>query len=556
MKTTLIALALALVGTAAHATEAAPGQGPHRGGTLRLTANSAFGSIDTAINYTAGFDQVFQVTYDGLVAFRKAPGMAGNDVVPDLADAMPVPADGGRTYVFHLRPNIFFSNGRRVTVADVVQTFRRNFRVASPSTSFYSVIVGAGACLRHPAGCMLTGGIEGDDKAATVTFHLTEPDPEFFDKLALPFGDVTPADTPDHDIGNDPTPATGPYLIESYDPNRRMVLVRNPYFRQWSEPAQPDGYVDRIQYDFGLSVEAEITAVENNQFDWMFDEKPTDRLGEMGSRFAARTHVDPVPYVWYMPMNTNLYPFDHLKARQAVAYAVDRFAASIFFGGPGVAIPLCQVLPENYPAHIDYCPFTRGADPAHPASLWRAADLPVARRLGGESGTRGAHNLLVTPAYSYTEQLADYLQSVLTQIGFRVDVRPLDVNIQFTYIQNTNNKVQISLTDWSADYPAASDFLNILYGCSTFHPGSDASINISGICDKNLDVLMKRASDLSVTDPKAGELLWQQADREITDQAYAANLLQMKWVDLVSSRLGNYTFSQNSKMLFSKVWVQ
>ncbi len=556
MKNALLAALLAFFAGAAHATEAAPGQGPHRGGTLRLTADSAFGSIDPAINYALGFQMVFQVTNDGLVAFRKSDGARSNDVVPDLADALPSPEDGGRTYVFHLRPNILFSDGRPVTVDDVVETFRRDLRLSSPALPFYSVLVGADACIKRPVGCMLTGGVEADRRAGTVTFHLTHPDAEFLDKLALPFGDVVPAGTPDHDVGNNPLPATGPYMIERYDPNRHMTLVRNPYFRQWDDQAQPDGYVDRIEYSFGLSDEAAVTAVENNEYDWMYNQKPSDRLGEIGGRYAGRTHVSPVPFTYYVPMNTNLYPFNRPKAREAVNYAIDRYAIEIFEGGPGAALPLCQVLPVNFPGHVEYCPFTKGADVIHPALEWKATDLAKATRLVEESGTKGARVTLIVPDHSDTKAMGDYLQGVLNRIGYVASVRALDFNIQFTFIQNTNNKVQISLTDWSADYPAASDYLRILYGCDSFHPGSDASNNIPGFCDKAIDALMTRASAVSVTDPKAGQALWEQADREITDRSLAANILQLKWVDIVSTRLGNYTFSQISKMLFSKVWVQ
>jgi peptide/nickel transport system substrate-binding protein len=527
----------------------------HRGGTLRLTADSAFGSIDPQINYALGFEQVFQVVYDGLVSFRKVGGLSSNDVVPDLADAMPKPQDGGLTYVFHLRPGIRFSNGRLVTVADVVETMRRNFRLAGPGVPFYSTIVGADACTTHPAGCMLSG-VVGDDAAGTVTFHLVRPDPEFFDKLALPFASVVPADTPDHDIGNTATPATGAYMIAGYEPNRHMTLVRNPHFHQWDDQAQPDGYVDRIEYDFGLSDEAEVTAVENGQYDWMYDDKPTDRLGELGAHFARRTYVDSVPAIYYVPMNVNLYPFDHLKARQAVDYAIDRYAITIIHGGPGSGTPLCQTLPRNIPGRVDYCPFTRGADTDHPAAVWRAPDLARARALVTESGTSGANVTLVVPNNEVEFAMGTYIQSVLNRIGYHASVRALDFNIQFTYIQNTNNKVQISVTDWGADYPAASDFLRILYGCASFHPGSDSSINVSGYCDKALDALMARASDISVTDPRAGDALWAEADRRVTDLALSANLMQRNWIDLCSSRLGNYQFSQISRMLFAKAWVQ
>ena len=62
---------------------------------------------------------------------------------------------------------------------------------------------------------------------------------------------------------------------------------------------------------------------------------------------------------------------------------------------------------------------------------------------------------------------------MLKSIGYDASVKAISQNIQFTYIQNTNNKVQISVSQWYQDYPAASDFLNVLFGCDSFHPGSD-----------------------------------------------------------------------------------
>ena len=52
-------------------------------------------------------------------------------------------------------------------------------------------------------------------------------------------------------------------MFSSYNPNRQLTMVRNPYFKQWSKAAQPAGYPDRITYSFGLTVEAQITAIQN-----------------------------------------------------------------------------------------------------------------------------------------------------------------------------------------------------------------------------------------------------------------------------------------------------
>ena len=75
----------------------------HRGGTLKLVAKAAGGTIDPHVNYTLQYWQLYQATYDGLLAFKKAGGNAAFQVVPDLATAIPTPTNGGKTWTFKLR---------------------------------------------------------------------------------------------------------------------------------------------------------------------------------------------------------------------------------------------------------------------------------------------------------------------------------------------------------------------------------------------------------------------------------------------------------------------
>ena len=69
----------------------------HRGGTLKLLAKAAAGTIDPQVNYTLQYWQLYQATYDGLLAFKKAGGSAAFKVVPDLASSLPTPTNGGKT---------------------------------------------------------------------------------------------------------------------------------------------------------------------------------------------------------------------------------------------------------------------------------------------------------------------------------------------------------------------------------------------------------------------------------------------------------------------------
>ncbi len=542
---------LAATGLAALSAPAAQAA-DHMGGTLRLTGAAAAGTIDPQINYTSQFWSVFFVTNDGLVAFKHVSGAASNDIVPDLATSVPAPQDGGKTYVFTLRKGVKFSNGKEVTPEDVVGTFQRIFKVSNPNAgSWYNVIVGADACLKTPATCTLAGGVVADDAANTVTFHLTQPDSEFFYKLATPFGDIVPADTAAKDLGTVAAPATGPYMITSYDPQKNMVLKRNPYFKEWSKDAQPSGYVDEIDYTFGPKPEDEVTAIENGQQDWMFDSPPSDRLPEMASKYAGQIHINPLFAIYYAPMNVNIAPFNNKDARLAVNYAVNRKSAVNIYGGPRLAVPNCQVLPPGFPGYKAYCPYTKA-----PGSKWSAPDMVKAKALMQKSGQIGQPVTVIADDQNVDPALGTYLVSVLNQLGFKATLKVISANIQFTYIQNTKNNVQISISQWYQDYPAASDFINVLLSCGSFHPGSDASINISGFCDKGIDADINKNLITAVTDQKAANAEWAKLDHELTDQAPWATLFTPKQLDFVSGRLKNFTFSEQFHMIYSQVWVQ
>jgi peptide/nickel transport system substrate-binding protein len=236
----------------------------HKGGTFTILANTSFGVADPAQNYTLQEWQLLINTHDGLVQFKRVGGVPGTQIVPDLATSIPTPTDGGKTYTFQIRKGIKFSNGQVMKPSDFVTTFERQFTVPGP-TSFYSGIVGASAC--KPSNCDLSSGVVADDAASTLTIHLTAPDPEFLDKLALPFAYVVPASTSKKLTGNNVPPGTGPYMWKSYDPNKEAVLVRNPFFKVWSADAQPAGYPDQIIEKYGLQISDEVTQVQRGAAD-------------------------------------------------------------------------------------------------------------------------------------------------------------------------------------------------------------------------------------------------------------------------------------------------
>ena len=186
------------------------------------------------------------MTNDGLVAFNQTSGLAGTQLVPDLAVSLPTPTDGGRTYTFRLRPDIRYSNGRPVEASDVRATFERDFEIGKHPARTTTASSAPPAARSTRSAATSREGIVANDAARTVTFHLVAPDPKFLYKLALPLAYVLPAGTRCGRVGTHPLPATGPYMIARYRPQhvaQSSSAIRR--FHEWSKAAQPDGYPDR-----------------------------------------------------------------------------------------------------------------------------------------------------------------------------------------------------------------------------------------------------------------------------------------------------------------------
>ena len=106
------------------------GSGPledreHRGGTLAWEGTAFKGTVDPAYAYFPTNSVLLRSVYDSVAAFRMGSGRASLGLVPDLATSLPEPADGGRTYVFTIRPRIRYSTGELVKASDSLRGLRR-----------------------------------------------------------------------------------------------------------------------------------------------------------------------------------------------------------------------------------------------------------------------------------------------------------------------------------------------------------------------------------------------------------------------------------------------
>ena len=312
----------------------------HRGGTLKLLAKAAGGTLDPQVNYTLAVlaalpgdvrrpAGVHQGGRSGGV--QRRPRHRGED--PD--------ADERRQDVGVQDPQgnqVLERQGSHARPTSLA-SFQRIFKVKSPTSGgFYAGIIGADACLKKPATCTLKGGVSRERGGA----HRHDQPEGARSRVQVQAGGsacVDPAGRqPAQGRRHDADSRDRVVLLRLVRPEQAAPLEAQSVLQAVVRGAQPNGYPDEIAQSFGLTVEAQITAIQNGQADWTLEQPPADRLGQLSTQYASQVHVNPLTAFWYAPMNTNLPPFNSVKARQAVNYAINRNAAVKIFGGTKLAV--------------------------------------------------------------------------------------------------------------------------------------------------------------------------------------------------------------------------
>jgi ABC-type transport system substrate-binding protein/DNA-binding SARP family transcriptional activator len=529
-----------------------PGRASHRGGTLRLALPADAMPYSADPTQFAGIPQwqLLSLTNDGLVTYRRAGGLAGAELVPDLATAIPQPTDGGRTYTFRLRDGIRYSKGALVQPEDIRRGIERTMRSRNQYlTGQYAGIVGAEHCSSRA--CDLDRGIVVDPRAGTIRFHLTRPDPEFLYKLAFAMASAVPTGK----FGGKGLPATGPYMTASFTPNRSWALVRNPQFHEWSSDAQPTGFPDRIVLKAAPS--NQVAALEHGAADALLA-PPLDGVDALARRYASQVHIDPTGATFALVVNTRVAPLDRLAVRRALNYAIDRSHIARLTGSSLTAQPTCQVLAPTLPGYRPYCPYT--LDPG-PGGSWTAPDFARAERLVERSGTRGTKvTLLMTPPSpgAPTLQIGRYVVSVLDRLGYQASLKVITnaAAVGLGDLADSRKRPQIGWFTWFQDRPTASNFIEPLLTCRSFVRGSQDNLNVAEFCDRQIDAQVARASALQARDPAAAGELWSRIDHELVDRAPWVPLYNPRTVTVLGSRVGNYKYHPFWNVLLDQLWVR
>ena len=376
-----------------------------------------------------------------------------------------------------------------------------------------------------------------------MTINLTAPDPEFKYKLAVPHASDPAGGQPGQGRGHEADPRHGRVLLRVVQPEQAARHEAQPVLQAVVDGRAARRLSRRDHESFGLTVEAQITAIENGQADWTLESPPADRLGEIGTKYASQVHINPLTAFWYLPMNVNIPPFNNVKARQAVNYAIDRNAAVQDLRRAEAGPPSCQVLPPGFPGYKPTTARTRRTR----ARRGRRPTSRRRRRSSRQSGTAGpeGRSRLVRRRGEQGDGRLPPERAQPDRLQGDASSRSPGTSSSRT-CRTRRTRCRSTSQQWYQDYPAASDFLYILFGCESFHPGSDSSINIAGFCNKTINAQMHKAlTARQSTNETAANVLWAKIDKQVTDQAPDGDAVHARSTS-TSSRSASATSSSAS----------
>jgi len=330
-------------------------------------------------------------------------------------------------------------------------------------------------------------------------------------------------------------------MVASSQPRHRLVLTRNPHFREWSQAAQPDGYPDRIELRLDVPLSRLVDVVLRGQADVALGGVPARRVHELLTQHAAQTHVEPLLTDVALFLNTRVPPFDDMRVRRALNHGVDRRAVVRAVGGSAAATPTCQILPPNFPGHVRYCPYD-------------APDLRTARRLVAASGTRGMRvvvwsNKVFAPA-------ARPIVALLRRLGYRAALRVIPDDVKYAQqVSDSRTRAHAGAFWWGADYPAPSTFLRLL-SCAAFEPASPNNLNAAEFCSPAIDARMRSAARTQTLNAQLANRQWASIDRALVDAAPWLPLYNPRSVQLMSRRVGGYRYNPLYGTLIDQLWVR
>lgn len=424
-----------------------------KGGALRIAVTGDSGGGDPA--QLLDSERAY-ATCALLQNYPDRPYPQGFLLRPEVAAARPAISNLGRTYTFTIRPGFRFSppSNQPVTAA----AFRRAIvRVLDPrSHSFGASLIGdvVGAPAFAAGRTRRLAGVVSDGDRLLIRLRHAAPD--LLARLATTWFCAVPPDTPITASTVPLIPSAGPYYTASYVPGRALVLRRNPNYHG-PRPHR----IAEIDYDIGVSSRRALADVTEDRADYfsnaniLQNEIPPPTAARLNARYGAastaaragrqRFFVRSSLATYSLIFNTRQPPFDDVRLRRAVNYALDRRALAPTPFPSATGVPAAQFVPPGMPGY-------RQAD-VYPLG---GPDLAKAKRLAGAAKRRA---VLYTCNTTPCAQSARIVHDNLATIGIHVEIHQLPIDRMFDADTAPDPPFDLALWNWFVDYPDASDFI-------------------------------------------------------------------------------------------------
>lgn len=449
----LLAVGMIMVSCAtdAPATDDGPAEAisPKHGGVL-VSAYYSPTNLDPAFLSTVADDQIARQWCDFLV-------FIGEDSEPDqsrgVAESWSVD-DTGTLWTFDLRQGVLFHDGKEMTSRDVKFTFDRlrDPEIGSATVGMYENIVDITA---------------PDDY--TVVFELANTNADFLKDLGDYHALIVDADNDDFNLNWN---GTGPFMIESYTPEDRIVLTRNPNYWMSDADGYPLPYLDGHEIIFLADSSAQVEALRGGQISYLIY-VPTEFVPMLEEDPNISVYQAPSNTAYVLRMRSDEGPTSDVRVRQALKAATDR--SEILegaFGGLGVTGRDTPIGPAYGDFYLDV------PEPVR--------DVEKAKELLAEAGyAEGLDIVITTQESSPIPTMALIWQEQLAEAGVNLEVQLVPSDVYYG-ADNMWLEVPIAITDWgSRPYP--QPYLDLAYV-------TDAQWNESHWSDPELDELAALAA--------------------------------------------------------------